>query len=90
MAEAGVKIKIMPTSPETNLEEIESKAKKVVEGKEGKVASSEIEPVAFGLKALIILVVINETFEQDPLLDEIRTIENVSSAEIIDFRRIGF
>ncbi|MBS3066197.1 elongation factor 1-beta [Candidatus Pacearchaeota archaeon] len=90
MSLAAVKIRIMPDAPDVDLGEIETKAKKIITNKEGKVASIEQEPVAFGLKAIIITLSIDENFEQDPLLDAIRKIGKVSSAEIIDFRRIGF
>ena len=90
MSDAGVKIKIMPDSPDADLEEIESEAKEVIKENEGKVSKTEKENIAFGLKAIIITFTINETFEQDPILDELREIDHVNSAEIIDFRRIGF
>lgn len=90
MADAAVKIKIMPDSPNTNLKQIESVAKKIIEKRGGKIAETEQEAIAFGLKAIIITFLIDETFEQDPILDELRNIKHVSSAEIIDFRRIGF
>ena len=87
MADAAVKIKIMPASPDTNLEEIETKAKEIIENLEGKVFKSEKEPIAFGLNAIILTLGIIETFDQDLLLDKLRAIENVSSAEVVDFRR---
>ena len=90
MSLAAVKIRIMPDAPDVDLGEIETKAKEIITNKDGEVASMEQEPVAFGLKAIIITLSINENFEQDPLLDAIRKIDKVSSAEIIDFRRIGF
>ena len=89
-SDAGVKIKIMPDSPDANLEEIESAAKKAIEAKEGTIVSTEQEDIAFGLKATIITFTIIETFEQDPLIEALTSIEHVNSAEIIDFRRIGF
>ena len=90
VSNAGVKIKVMPDSPEVDLSIIESNVKKIIEENQGTISSTKQEPVAFGLKAIIITFSIIETFEQDPLMDKIRAIENVSSAEIVDFRRIGF
>ena len=90
MADAAVKIRIMPDSPTTNLKEIEEKAGKIIEKHKGKIAKVEQEPIAFGLKAVIITFSIVETFLQDPLENELRSISHVSSAEIIDFRRISF
>ncbi len=90
MGDAAVKIKIMPDSPSANLNEIEKKAKEIIEKHRGKIAKIEKEPIAFGLKAVIITLSIKEDFEQDPLLDKIREINHINSAEIIDFRRISF
>ncbi|MBI2629374.1 elongation factor 1-beta [Candidatus Pacearchaeota archaeon] len=90
MADAAVKIRIMPDSPETNLDEIESEARKIIERHKGKIAKTEQEPIAFGLKAVILTFSIVESFNQDPLENELRSISHVSSAEIIDFRRISF
>ncbi|MEM3075001.1 MAG: hypothetical protein QW727_03630 [Candidatus Pacearchaeota archaeon] len=90
MGNAAVKIRIMPDSPNSDLKIMGEKAKKIIEKNHGKIYSSELELIAFGLKAIIITFSIKEEFEQDPLLYELRNIKNVSSAEIIDFRRIGF
>ncbi|MEK6873814.1 MAG: elongation factor 1-beta [Nanoarchaeota archaeon] len=90
MSLAAIKIKIMPDAPDADLAEIEANAREILIDQGGKVASIEQEPIAFGLKAVIITLSIDENFEQDPLLDAIRKLKEVSSAEIIDFRRIGF
>ncbi len=49
-----VKIKIMPETPNVNLKEIEKKAKEMTEQEEGKNPRTEIEPIAFGLNAIIL------------------------------------
>ena len=90
MAVVVVTLKIMPDSPDTNLDEIESEARKIIERHKGKIAKVEQEPIAFGLKAVILTFSIVESFNQDPLENELRSISHVSSAEIIDFRRISF
>lgn len=87
MGDAIFKIKIMPDSPDANLEKIESDTKEVVEKQQGKSLKIEREPVAFGLNAIILLFLRDETLEQDIILDALKNIEHVSSAEIIDFRR---
>ena len=56
----------------------------------GKVAKTEKEPIAFGLNSIIITFAWDENSDQDPLEEALRAIENVSSTEIIDFRRISF
>lgn len=90
MTNAAIKIKIMPDSPEANLSEISEKAKAIIEKEQGKNIKVEEEPIAFGLKALIFTFAREENLEQDPLTDALRKLDHVNSAEIIDFRRIGF
>lgn len=87
MGSMNIKLKIMPSSPETDLEGIKEKAKKVIEDNEGKNPRFEEEPIAFGLKAVIITFIYSEEKSLDPLENELREIENVSSSEIIDMRR---
>jgi elongation factor 1-beta len=87
MGTALLKIKIMPTSPDVELDDIENKAKQVIEENEGRGTKTEREDVAFGIVAVIVTFAIDESLETDPFLDNIRKIDNVSSAETIDFRR---
>lgn len=88
MGTALIKIKLMPTSPEINLEEIKEKAKQIVEEKQGKRPSFTEEPIAFGLKAVILFFELDESLELDPLEEALRKVENVNSAEMIDMRRM--
>lgn len=87
MGTALIKIKIMPNSPEVNLEEIKEQAKKVVENNKGKNCRFEEEPIAFGLKAVMVYFDIDESQELEPLEQELNKIENVNSAEVVDMRR---
>ncbi len=87
MGIALVKIKIMPTSPEVDLEEIRTLAKEIVEGNKGKKLSFEEEPIAFGLKAVIAGFSIDEEDELEPIENALRALENVNSAEVSDMRR---
>lgn len=84
---AALKIKIMPISPETNLDEITKKAHKIIEELEAKLHSSEVEPIAFGLNALILTIAWPENKDLDLIENALAKIENVSSVETIDFRR---
>ena len=87
MGTAIIKIKIMPTSPDTNLEIIEEKAKEIISKDTPSQIQSEQEPIAFGLKALILTFTWDEEKGTDNMEEELRAIENVNSAEIIDMRR---
>jgi elongation factor 1-beta len=87
MGIAAVKIKIMPTSPDVNLDEIQEKAKKIIEKEGGKNCSFEVEPIAFGLSALIAFFAWQEEKEIESLEEELKKIEDVNSIQIIDMRR---
>ena len=89
MANAVVTIKIMPTSPEVDLGKLEEKAlEKIIKFNENKDTKVSVEPVAFGLKALNIIFVMDESKgSPDPVAEEISEMEDVNSAEITDVRR---
>ena len=86
MAQAIVQIKIMPESPDSDLDKIEQEAENLIL-KGTKQTKKEREPIAFGLNAIKILFTWDEAKSTDELLDSIRNIKEVSSAEIVDFRR---
>lgn len=87
MAMAAVKIKLMPSSPEANLDEIQEKARKIIESNEGKNPKFEKQAIAFGLHSLTILFAWPEEKELDNLEAELKKIENVNSAGVEDIRR---
>ena len=77
----------MPESPDTNLDEIEKKAKEIIVKETKSEIKTEKEPVAFGLNALIFTFTWDEDKSIDNLQDNLKKIPNTSSAEVIDFRR---
>ena len=87
MGTALIKIKLMPTSPEVNLEELKTKAEKIIAANKGKKPSFEEQPIAFGLKALITGFALDEEDPLDPIEKELGDLEVVNSAEVIDMRR---
>jgi len=87
MGTALIQIKIMPESVETNLDKIQKKAETIIKENKGQNPKFEIQPIAFGLKALIASFSIDESVPTDPFETKLKEILNVSSAEIIDFRR---
>jgi|TARA_B100001971_G_C18097832_1_gene487137 elongation factor 1-beta len=87
MGTALVRIKIMPESPDIDLEEIQEKAKQIVGDNGGEKVSIKTEPVAFGLNAIILTFALDESKSVDDIENPLKNIENVSSAEVIDFRR---
>ena len=87
MANVVITIKIMPTSPDVDLEAIKEKAKEKLSAFNAHIGSVEEEPIAFGLKAIKIIFLVPETQNPDVIEDSLKEIENVESVEIIDVRR---
>ncbi len=89
MANVVVTLKIMPESPDTDLKLIEEQALSRIRNFAGDKETKTIqEPIAFGLKALKIIFVMNESNgSPDPLADEISKLNGVNSAEVVDVRR---
>ena len=82
-----VKIKLMPSSPETDLEKIKENAKKIIEEKSGKNCKFEEEPIAFGLNAIIAFFAWPEEKELEELEEKLKKVGNVNSIQVIDMRR---
>ena len=89
MAQVVITLKIMPSSPQIDLGNIEQKAKaKIVDFSQNDEMKSEQEPIAFGLKALKITFVMDENNgSTDALEESIKGIKGVNSVETIDVRR---
>ena len=92
MAKVVVTLRIMPDSPDADLEELEKKATKMINDfcqDDKAVGKVNIVPVAFGLKAIDILFVADEKKgDVDPVAEKISRLGNVASAEITDVRRV--
>ena len=65
MAKAIITFKLMPESPDVDLEAIKTEALKIAEeaGAIGQL-QSKIEPIAFGLKAVLILLITAKSFSR--------------------------
>jgi len=87
MGTALITIKVMPESPESDLEAIQNKAKQIIDEQGGKNASSKTEPIAFGLNAILLNFAMDESLSQDSFEAPLKEIEQVNSVEVIDFRR---
>ncbi len=87
MGSMNVQIKIMPSSVGASLEKIKKEAKKIIEEHNGTGPVFSEEPIAFGLKALMILFTYPEEKELEELEKRLSKIVDVSSAEMIDIRR---
>ncbi len=88
MAWLEITFKIMPDSPDANLNDINSAAKKEIEKAGGKVRQEKIEPVAFGIQAVVLTISWEESKgTTDALEDNMRKIPHVISAEITHITR---
>ncbi|MBS3084377.1 hypothetical protein J4411_00495 [Candidatus Pacearchaeota archaeon] len=85
----GAKFKLMPKSTETNLKKIEKEAKKIVESFGGTNKEYSVEPIAFGLKALIVFFFYPDDKSTEELFEKFGKIGGVSSAQLIDMRKIA-
>lgn len=85
----GAKYKLMPESPDADLEKIKEDAKKIVENFGGNNKEYSIEPIAFGLKAVIVFFFYPDDKSTEELADKFSSIDNVSSAELIDMRKVA-
>lgn len=91
MAEVIVKLRIMPETPETDLTLIHHEAEKRIIGFGGQLGKTVREPVAFGLEALVIVFVMDESLgSTEPLEISLSRIRGVSSVDIEDVRRAIF
>ena len=85
MGTVAVKLKVMPESVETDLEDIEKEIKEKLE--QAKNIQIEKKEIAFGLKALEITLAWPEEKDTDEIENIINKIDGVSSAKIEDVRR---
>ena len=79
--------KVMPDSPEADLEAIKEESQKILEKEGAMNLSFEEKPIAFGLKAVMIKFAWPEEKDTEIIEISLAEIENVSSAKIEDYRR---
>lgn len=87
MGTALVTIKIMPKSIDVDLEALQEKAKQITQETGGEKPTTKTEPIAFGLNAIILNFALDESKSIDDIQDKLKELSEVSSAEVIDFRR---
>ncbi len=92
MAQVVVTIKLMPEGPESDMEAVQSIAEAKIDEfvQEKGEKRFAIKPIAFGLKSLEIIFVLNDkivTGGTEPLEASLAEIEGVGGVEVIDVRR---
>lgn len=89
MATVGIQFKIMPEGVDTDLEKLKEKIKETIESfASGIFNKAKEEPIAFGLKALIVTIALSEDEESNNVESALSEIPGVSSVELIDYRRV--
>ena len=89
MAQVVVTFRIMPQNIDVDFSQLEVKAKKeIINFCNSKEFKTQIEPIAFGLKALNIIFVMDESKGSTEKLEhKISQIEGIESVEVTDVRR---
>ncbi|GIU71285.1 MAG: elongation factor 1-beta [Candidatus Nitrosocaldaceae archaeon] len=87
MARLIVRIKILPEDIETNLDELKNNIESSLPDGMA-IKASNIEPIAFGLNALIIDFAMDDKEGQmEQLEDKLKTIKGVSEIQIVNLSR---
>ncbi len=88
MAQVIITLKIMPSGVDVDLDGIYRLAKENITEFGGEIGKKEEEPVAFGIKALKLIFIMDESIgSTESLEDEISKIKGVQSVEVTDVRR---
>jgi len=81
MGSVAVILRVMPESPEVDLEKLKSALKQKLPG----IKDIQEEPIGFGLKALKLAAIVNDAGgETDALEGKLSAIPGVERAEIIE------
>ncbi len=83
----ALKMRIRPSGLDVDLKDLSLKVEKLMESLGSKNITIVEEPIAFGLKALVISCAWNEDKSVDTAENGINLIDGVSSCEVTDYRR---
>ncbi|MEM0174024.1 MAG: elongation factor 1-beta [Sulfolobaceae archaeon] len=91
MAEVLVVLKVFPEGDEVKLDDLVKEISSKLP-KEYKIIKTETEPIAFGLKALVLFITLPEQTEggTEQLEELVNSVQGVSHAEVINITRLGF
>ena len=87
MATVIIKVKMMPESPSINLDDIKKAVTDSLTPEGANNISFEEQPIAFGLKALILKTDMPESKGTDLVEEKLSKIKGISSVTIEDYRR---
>ncbi len=88
MASIIITLKAVLEAPEVDAESAKEKIVNAIEEYGADIGRTEIEEVAYGIKAVRVMFIVDEEKgSTDALEEKIKGLEGVSSVEIIDVRR---
>ncbi len=88
MGEVVATIKLMPESPDMDVEKVKAEVKSSIP-ENTELHSIEEEPIAFGLVALNVMVVVDDAEGGTEQIEEnLSKIEDLASIEVVDVRRL--
>lgn len=89
MAKAIIQLKIMPEGADKDMADLEKTAREALEKVGGDVKQVDTEPVAFGLKALLITFLIEEEKGTEEAENACKELEGVGSVQVSRYDRLG-
>ena len=88
MGEVAVQIKVMPQSPEVDLEQLKRKIELVLPN-DARLYSFDIQPIAFGLKALLVTVIVGDVEGgTDSTEEALSRVDGVESIQLVTTTRM--
>jgi len=87
MGFTAIQMKLMPDSPSADLKAIEKLAEEMIISRHKTMVKIEEQPIAFGLKAIMLSFAWNDELEIEKLEADMAKIDHVSSSEILDIRK---
>lgn len=84
MGEVAVTLRLMPESPDIDLNAVRERISDVLPSN-AKLHGTEIRPIAFGLKALIAVIILGDTAGGTDLIEQkLSEIEGIQSVEVLE------
>lgn len=83
MASVIITLKIMQESPDVHLAELQKHAEEAVKKHNARVMKVEIQPVAFGLKAILLTFARDEALgDTEPIEQDVAKLKGVASVQV--------
>ncbi len=88
MGEVAIQVKVMPDTPEVDLKKLSDRITSVVSDN-GRVYTCEVQPIAVGLKALLITFIVEDKEGGSEALEEaIASLDEVESVRVVAVTRM--